>query len=222
EEEEEEEEEEKPRREEQHKSKTINEEEDTMSAKDISDGGRNNQVGRKKLRLTKEQLTLLENSFREHNTLNQTQKQQLAGQLKLRPRQVEVWFQNRRARYTNISIINLCFPSVAILISIPLSTHRCKLCRRFDGFGFHACRTKLKQTEVDCEFLRKYCENLRIENRRLKRELEELRAMEPGCPFHIRVPKAATVTMCPSCKRIGEKGNGALDTMKGWPSGSCK
>ncbi|GKE73581.1 homeobox-leucine zipper protein HAT22-like protein, partial [Tanacetum coccineum] len=52
---------------------------------------------RKKLRLTKEQSFVLEESFKQHNTLN-LQKQSLAKNLNLRPRQVEVWFQNRRAR----------------------------------------------------------------------------------------------------------------------------
>ncbi|KAJ0699723.1 putative transcription factor homeobox-WOX family [Helianthus annuus] len=58
-----------------------------------------NGLGRKKLRLTKEQSAFLEDSFKEHNTLNPKQKLILANQLNLRPRQVEVWFQNRRARY---------------------------------------------------------------------------------------------------------------------------
>ncbi|MCL7046933.1 hypothetical protein MKW94_011042 [Papaver nudicaule] len=53
---------------------------------------------RKKLRLTKEQANLLETSFKQHITLNMMQKQELAERLDLRPRQVEVWFQNRRAR----------------------------------------------------------------------------------------------------------------------------
>ncbi|XP_020258712.1 homeobox-leucine zipper protein HOX27-like [Asparagus officinalis] len=54
---------------------------------------------RKKPRLSKEQSAFLEESFKEHNTLNPKQKVALAKQLNLRPRQVEVWFQNRRASY---------------------------------------------------------------------------------------------------------------------------
>ncbi|KMZ70573.1 Homeobox-leucine zipper protein HOX3 [Zostera marina] len=52
----------------------------------------------KKLRLTKEQSRLLEESFKQNQTLNLKQKETLGLKLKLRPRQVEVWFQNRRAR----------------------------------------------------------------------------------------------------------------------------
>lgn len=59
---------------------------------------------RKKLRLSKEQSALLEESFKEHNTLNPKQKLALAKQLNFRPRQVEVWFQNRRARSASASI----------------------------------------------------------------------------------------------------------------------
>ncbi|KAG6397748.1 hypothetical protein SASPL_144209 [Salvia splendens] len=113
--------------------------------------------GRKKLRLTKAQSALLEESFKQHSTLNPKQKQDLARELKLRPRQVEVWFQNRRAR------------------------------------------TKLKQTEVDCEFLKKCCETLTDENRRLHKELQELKLAQP---LYMQLP-AATLTMCPSCERIG-------------------
>ncbi|KAG6535725.1 homeobox-leucine zipper protein HAT22-like [Zingiber officinale] len=87
---------------------------------------------RKKLRLSKEQLNLLEKSFGAHATLVPEQKQELAQRLNLEPRQVEVWFQNRRAR------------------------------------------TKLKQTEVDCELLKKRCQRLIDENTRLKKELIEL------------------------------------------------
>ncbi|KAB5568834.1 hypothetical protein DKX38_002627 [Salix brachista] len=114
---------------------------------------------RKKLRLTKEQSVVLEDNFKDHSTLNPKQKQALAEQLNLRPRQVEVWFQNRRAR------------------------------------------SKLKQTEVDCELLKKCCETLTSENKRLQKELQELKSLKLSSPVYMQLP-AATLTMCPSCERI--------------------
>nr|GLL48989.1 homeobox-leucine zipper protein HAT22-like [Ipomoea trifida] len=115
---------------------------------------------RKKLRLTKEQSVVLEDSFKDHSTLNSKQKEHLARRLNLRPRQVEVWFQNRRAR------------------------------------------NKLKQTEVDCELLRKCYDSLTDENRRLQRELQELKAKTPAAqPFYMQISAATPLTMCPSCQR---------------------
>ncbi|XP_074586682.1 homeobox-leucine zipper protein HAT14-like [Curcuma longa] len=61
-------------------------------------GGVKEASGKKKLRLSKEQLALLEHNFTEHNVLNSKRKQELASRLNIQPRQVEVWFQNRRAR----------------------------------------------------------------------------------------------------------------------------
>ncbi|PHT60165.1 Homeobox-leucine zipper protein HOX27 [Capsicum baccatum] len=124
-----------------------------------SDEDENGVNTRKKLRLSKEQSAYLEESFKEHHTLNPKQKQALAKQLNLRQRQVEVWFQNRRAR------------------------------------------TKLKQTEVDCEYLKRCCETLTEENRRLHKELQELRALKTSNPFYMQLP-ATTLTMCPSCERV--------------------
>ncbi|XVF10879.1 hypothetical protein REPUB_Repub07fG0221300 [Reevesia pubescens] len=115
---------------------------------------------RKKLRLSKDQSAILEESFKEHSTLNPKQKLALAKQLGLRPRQVEVWFQNRRAR------------------------------------------TKLKQTEVDCEFLKRCCENLTEENRRLQKEVQELRALKLSPQFYMQMTPPTTLTMCPSCERV--------------------
>lgn len=63
-------------------------------------------------------------------------------------------------------------------------------------------RTKLKQTEVDCEFLKKCCETLTDENRRLKKEVQELKALKLAPPLYMPMP-AATLTMCPSCERLG-------------------
>ncbi|XP_057449784.1 homeobox-leucine zipper protein HAT4-like [Lotus japonicus] len=121
------------------------------------DGG---ETSRKKLRLSKDQAIVLEESFKEHNTLNPKQKMALAKQLGLRARQVEVWFQNRRAR------------------------------------------TKLKQTEVDCEFLKRCCENLTEENRRLQKEVQELRALKLSPQFYMQMTPPTTLTMCPSCERV--------------------
>ncbi|KAJ8465389.1 hypothetical protein OPV22_027941 [Ensete ventricosum] len=115
---------------------------------------------RKKLRLSKDQSAVLEESFKKHSTLNPKQKLALAEQLNLRPRQVEVWFQNRRAR------------------------------------------TKLKQTEVDCEFLKKCCESLTKENRRLQKEVQELRALKLSPQLYKQMTPPTTLTMCPSCERV--------------------
>ncbi|XP_073116926.1 homeobox-leucine zipper protein HOX15 isoform X1 [Elaeis guineensis] len=156
-------------------------------------GGSNRGGTRKKLRLTNEQSMLLEDSFRTHNTLTsvrtlpllsslsifiqsganhlwiswQSRKNHLAQRLNLRPRQVEVWFQNRRAR------------------------------------------TKLKQTEMERELLNKSCESLMNENRKLKRELMEVRSwLKPGSPFYVQLSKAATLSMCPSCKKMASQAIG--------------
>ncbi|WOL13691.1 homeobox-leucine zipper protein HOX11-like [Canna indica] len=126
-----------------------------------------NGLGRKKLRLSKEQSAFLEESFKEHNTLNPKQKLALAKQLNLRPRQVEVWFQNRRAR------------------------------------------TKLKQTEVDCEYLKRCCQTLTEENRRLQKEVAELRALKTSHPFYMHVP-ATTLSMCPSCERVASTSSATI------------
>ncbi|XP_015693446.2 homeobox-leucine zipper protein HOX28-like [Oryza brachyantha] len=114
---------------------------------------------RKKLRLSKDQAAVLEECFKAHHTLTPKQKLALANSLSLRPRQVEVWFQNRRAR------------------------------------------TKLKQTEVDCEQLKRWCDQLADHNRRLHKELAELRALKATPPAAAETP-LTTLTMCLSCKRV--------------------
>lgn len=53
----------------------------------------------KKRRLKVDQIEFLEKSFEEDNKLEPERKIQLAKDLGLQPRQIAIWFQNRRARY---------------------------------------------------------------------------------------------------------------------------
>ncbi|CAF2139366.1 unnamed protein product [Brassica rapa] len=115
---------------------------------------------RKKLRLTKEQSHLLEESFIQNHTLTSKQKLELATFLKLSQRQVEVWFQNRRAR------------------------------------------SKLKHTEMECEYLKRCFGSLKEQNRLLQKEVEELRALKA-------VP-ASILTMCPRCERATDATDNAV------------
>ncbi|KAA3465937.1 homeobox-leucine zipper protein HOX3-like [Gossypium australe] len=146
----------------------------TASMEDEEESCNNGVPPRKKLRLTKEQSRLLEESFRLNHTLNPKQKEALALQLKLRPRQVEVWFQNRRAR------------------------------------------SKLKQTEMECEYLKRWFGSLTEQNRRLQREVEELRAMKVAPPTVISPHSceplpASTLTMCPRCERVTTTTTAAIE-----------
>ncbi|PNX78198.1 homeobox-leucine zipper protein HAT3-like [Trifolium pratense] len=72
----------------------------------------------------------------------------------------------------------------------------CDLCK----FLFH--RTKLKQTEVDCEYLKRCCETLTEENRRLQKEVQELRALKLSPQLYMQMNPPTTLTMCPSCERV--------------------
>nr|XP_010936817.1 homeobox-leucine zipper protein HOX3 isoform X2 [Elaeis guineensis] len=74
------------------------EEEILMGGADDSEDGENGNPRPKRLRLSEEQTQLLEDTFRKNCVLSHSAKEELAPKVKLTPRQVEVWFQNRRAR----------------------------------------------------------------------------------------------------------------------------
>lgn len=65
---------------------------------ELSDEG-SQLLGEKKKRLSQEQVKGLEKSFELGNKLEPERKMQLAKALGLQPRQISIWFQNRRARW---------------------------------------------------------------------------------------------------------------------------
>ena len=69
---------------------------------------------------------------------------------------------------------------------------------------------------MDCELLKRCCESLTEENRRLQRELQELRALKRVSPhLYMHMSPPTTLTVCPSCQRVSSSssnnGNSAAD-----------
>lgn len=70
---------------------------DSLEEEDYSEAA--SHVGEKKRRLNLHQVKALEKNFEVENKLEPERKLKLAGELGLQPRQVAIWFQNRRARW---------------------------------------------------------------------------------------------------------------------------
>ncbi|XP_072971871.1 homeobox-leucine zipper protein HOX6 [Typha angustifolia] len=75
------------------------EEGDSCSWMDPMQGGGGGPRGDKKRRFSEEQIKSLESMFETRAKLDPRQKLQLASELGLQPRQVAIWFQNKRARW---------------------------------------------------------------------------------------------------------------------------
>ncbi|KAG2409229.1 Homeobox-leucine zipper protein [Vigna angularis] len=129
---------------------------------------------RKKLRLTKEQSRLLEESFRQNHTLNPID----------RTFPTELTWEALKAN--EASVVNHAIYVMQLM---------------------NKYLSKLKQTEMECEYLKRWFGSLTEQNRRLQREVEELRAMKVGPPTVISPHSceplpASTLTMCPRCERV--------------------
>lgn len=76
-------------------------------------------------------------------------------------------------------------------------------------------RTKMKQTEVDCEYLKRCYETLTEENRRLQKEVHELKVLNTSQPFYNQLLPPTTLTMCFSCERVASTAAAAaIDTAR--------
>ncbi|KAF7845066.1 homeobox-leucine zipper protein HAT3 [Senna tora] len=143
---------------------------------DGSAGG-GGETSRKKLRLSKEQSLVLEETFKEHHTLSTVSSSSGIS--------VNSWM----PKATKAGIGNTAESEGKAGGSV-VSKPKGKV------------RTKLKKNEMDFEYLKRCCELLTIENRRLQKEVQELRALKLSPQMYMHMNPPTTLTMCPSCERV--------------------
>ncbi|XP_073134907.1 homeobox-leucine zipper protein HOX13-like [Henckelia pumila] len=132
----------------------------------------------KKRRLLPEQVLFLEKSFDLENKLEPERKVKLANELGLQPRQVAIWFQNRRARYKTK-----------------------QLEKEYDSL-----KASFDLLKADYDALYKENERLKIEVHFLEEKLPKMEPFDPMSPLELQpkkpilAPNAATVLLM-SCKQ---------------------
>ncbi|XP_073304400.1 homeobox-leucine zipper protein HAT5-like [Primulina huaijiensis] len=129
----------------------------------------------KKRRLLPEQVQFLEKSFELENKLEPERKVKLAEELGLQPRQVAIWFQNRRARYKTK-----------------------QLEKEYDSL-----KASFDLLKEDYDALYKENERLKIEVQFLEEKLPKMEPFDPTSPLDLQptkkpiiAPNAATVMAC--------------------------
>ncbi|KAL3739568.1 hypothetical protein ACJRO7_020907 [Eucalyptus globulus] len=145
-----------------HGENEVEAERTSCSCESIEEDGNGGDGARKKLRLSREQSLVLEETFKEHNTLNP-----MSG--------------NFGHSIIDKYMLSLIKQKLALAKQLNLSP---------------------KQVEVDCEYLKRCCDNLTQENKRLQKEVQELRALKLSPQLYINMNPPTTLTMCPSCQRV--------------------
>ncbi|XP_047332796.1 homeobox-leucine zipper protein HAT5-like [Impatiens glandulifera] len=132
----------------------------------------------KKRRLTNDQVQFLEKNFETENKLEPDRKLQLAKDLGLQPRQVAIWFQNRRARWKTKQME-----------------------KDYDGL-----EADYKELKVNYDSLLKEKSKLESEVMKLKEELLKKKMNDPESPEHDTPSRIQNVEPIPNWEEEKEVG----------------
>ncbi|EMS52148.1 Homeobox-leucine zipper protein HAT14 [Triticum urartu] len=131
--------------------------------------------------------------------LHQYANQQRKDEPGMRPAHVRPWIPRDRSHWADRGFFIDNFQKQKTALA-----NRLGLRQGGGWFQTRRARTKLKQTEVDCEYMKRWCDQLAEQNRRLEKEVAELRALKVAPPANNGAPAGplTTLTMCLSCKRV--------------------